>query len=288
MFKRVKRERIPEGGIYAFKKTVVKLEHGQKFPSKPSHMDQYFYGDYQYVYSENFKGWKVELNLHKTDRNQTHYGPILDCVGEMYVTGMRSTFAGCSKMTIAPTIPKYVKDMSYAFMDCVSLFDAPEIPDEVENMEQAFFGCKSIVTAPKIPDGVKNISFCFTNCDSLSCMPNIPYGIANVNSAFAGCKLSKLTSIPLGILDDRNMFGDCILSAIPEGYLNNRMFRGTVFDLKWYSIYIDEFGDMEYESFKNGQSRCVFNENVTSELVRIREKIKTDLRAEFMSVVGET
>ena len=166
MFKKKKRERIPEGAFYSSCKEGI-LNAGKRFPLKPIPMDRYYYGDYIYTYYNGNKGWGVQINLDVTNKNRDEYGPILDKVGMVPVVSMSGTFEGCKELIKAPDIPQHITNMHGTFSGCEKLLTAPIIPDNVKDMDYCFYNCFSLRNPPVMPDGVANASYIFTNCKSL-------------------------------------------------------------------------------------------------------------------------
>lgn len=83
------------------------------------------------------------------------------------VVEMKSTFIGCTRLTIAPEIPSTVYNMDSTFSHCTGLTIAPKIPSGVINMYYTFCNCNSLKTAPEIPARVDNLSYTFYGCLNL-------------------------------------------------------------------------------------------------------------------------
>ena len=243
---------IPEGAFYSSCEKGI-LNAGKRFPRKPTHMDKYYYGDYIYTYYNGNKGWGVEINLNVTNKNRSEYGPILDMVGTTPVVSMCSTFKDCECLINPPIIPPYITDMDSSFLGCDSLIVAPVIPFGVINMDYCFYDCFSLEKSPVIPNSVKQASYIFANCKSLKRVHPIHY-----QSSMIAC----------------DMFQNCELEEIPVGNIVNSMFCDTSFNLEGNSIFINSWGNMEYENFKECKTYRVDREYTIAELKRINAEVR--------------
>ena len=293
MFNKIKNKKIyrviPAGGLYNSFNSNFKLKSGSKFPTEPSNHDEYTYGDYRYIFLEEFNGWNVELNLSKTNRCMEKYEPILTHVGKTPVVAMLGTFANCKRMTEAPLIPKNVQNISRVFSGCKSLAIVPEIPNGVINMEHAFFGCSSITEAPKIPNSVQVITMCFTGCSSLSVPSSIPDSVTCADFAFAGCPLVKRLFVPQSVSNAKGMFARCKMKVIPEGNIKECMFYNTSIDLDEYCIFIDKNQNMKYKSVREDRTYDIPKRNIVLELKIVRKmiisKLTSGLISNFLSTI---
>ena len=190
-------------------------------PVTVSDGDVYIQGDYLYFYSPSMletNGWLVDLaeveeesnfgyelglstlfpDYEWTDRNQTSYGEILSSVNGINVTIMSYTFADCTSLTKAPTIPNSVTDMEGTFWCCTALKEAPAIPSNVTDMTYTFYGCTALETAPDMSNatGVTNMLCTFQDCTSLTDVSDlvIPSNVIIMEDTFIRC--TALTEAP--------------------------------------------------------------------------------------------
>ena len=128
--------------------------------------DKFITSDYIYTFEEN--GWRVKV----LDQDRTAYSVILNSVNGMKTISMERAFLNCSKLKVAPAIPK-----------------------SVTNLDTAFRGCKKLVEAPKIPDGVMDLLFTFSGCESMTTAPEIPKSVNHLQETFAGCTAMEGTLV---------------------------------------------------------------------------------------------
>ena len=182
------------------------------FPSRPENDDEYFAGDYRYIYTMNVleRGWRVKV----LNKNKTNYGPILETICGENVT-----------------------DLTYTFQNCIQMLEAPRIPCTVINMWKAFENATSLVRPPEIPMGVVTIAMAFKNCTSLKAAPEIPSSVRYMTMAFMNCTsmegdfVCNAKKLRLGDADEtlrnthiHNVTGDCT-----DGVIKNWLLRGTIF-----------------------------------------------------------
>ena len=82
-------------------------------------------------------------------------------------TDMTQTFRYCSNLSTIGTL-KGVTNMDFTFARCTSLTTAPTIPSGVTNMDYTFASCTSLTTAPTTPSGVTSMNYTFADCTSLT------------------------------------------------------------------------------------------------------------------------
>ena len=71
---------------------------------------------------------------------------------------MHTTFAGCSKLVNAPSIPSGVENMAQTFSDCTALKTAPQIiPETVTNLNRTFQNCSNLTGTISINANVTGI-----------------------------------------------------------------------------------------------------------------------------------
>lgn len=165
---------VPEGAFcYNVEQNGVGMPTGNvtvydTIPTSPTAGDVLIYGDYKYAYppsfamSEDDTGWRVslftdlhkqyaendtgmEVNLPTTDNNQTTYGPILESISGIPVTGLSATYQNCTSMTEAPVIPSSVTSLGETFAGCTSLISAPTIPNSIMYIGNIFMDCTSLM-----------------------------------------------------------------------------------------------------------------------------------------------
>lgn len=114
------------------------------------------------------------------------------------VNSMAYTFAACSSMTTAPTIPNSVTNMQGAFYGS-GLTTTPVIPDSVLDMGSAFMCCYHLTTGPTaIGNSVTNMSKAFQQCNVMTSAPSvIPNSVTNMYFCFFGCE--QIPTIPSDI-----------------------------------------------------------------------------------------
>ena len=150
---------------------------GQDFPETPSNGDIYIYGDYEYRYnmvytytrswewySNEINGWSVRV----IDNTKSAYGPILSEINGKKIVSLCGTFANCTSLKTAPSIPNNITNLRYTFYECDSLTTAPNIPNNVEYLTYTFAGCDSLTTVKSIPNSVKEIYQAFFGCQMLT------------------------------------------------------------------------------------------------------------------------
>ena len=144
--------------------------------------DKFITSDYIYTFEEN--GWRVKV----LDQDRTAYSVILNSVNGMKTISMERAFLNCSKLKVAPAIPKSVTNLDTAFRGCKKLVEAPKIPEGVFSISNAFRGCESLITAPEFPQAVVYMSRAFEGCKKLTEVPKIPDSVLSLKRAFYGCK----------------------------------------------------------------------------------------------------
>ena len=123
--------------------------------------DKFITSDYIYSFAEN--GWRVKA----LDKDRTAYSAILDSVNGLKTISMDKAFLNCSRLKVAPAIPKSVTDLVFAFSGCRKLVEAPKIPEGARYLNNAFHWCESLTTAPEIPKSVVWMNGTFRNCTAL-------------------------------------------------------------------------------------------------------------------------
>ena len=87
---------------------------------------------------------KQLVNMYATFHNCTSLTDESELIIPNTVKNMRSTFAGCSKLTKAPVIPNGVENMYGCFAQCAKLTKAPIIPESVKDIARTFLNCKAM------------------------------------------------------------------------------------------------------------------------------------------------
>ena len=181
---------VPYGGTYHAKNGTIYHENNVIPGDYECQVDDVFKkGDYVYTYKfcgflqEN--AWSVSLNLEKTDKNKTEYGPIVSEINKSDVREMRYTFANCVNLTKFPQIPDTIQDMTYAFKNCTSLVTA-KVPKNIVGLSHTFQGCNSLTTVGDIPSNVTNMYGTFYGCTSLSGTVEINANPSVIEMSFEG------------------------------------------------------------------------------------------------------
>ena len=128
------------------------------------------------------------------------------------VVNLNRTFYHCTNLVSMPEIPITVVDLSGTFMGCSLLENIYKIPDNVTNMTSTFYNCISLKEVNDLPKNLINMSSTFHGCTSLENICEIPDNVTNMYSTFRNCvSLTKVDiTIPVGVINIRNMFNGCI------------------------------------------------------------------------------
>ncbi len=255
---------IPEGCKYVSEEGT--LVAGDKFPAEDSFRmgNQYYTEDYVYTYvvvpryGWMYGYWHVKVR-DKTKESYTdvlYKMPLTIDESDLY---MAETFAGCTNLKEAPSIPAGVYCLDYTFLDCINLEIAPEMPLNVETMNGTFSGCTSLKQAPVIPEGVCYINELFRDCTSLTgtveieseyilsyknCFYGIDFDAQNIKLTGASQYLEEIKNTANEVEDESNtvQYGDTIRISVkrfcmPEDENGNVTKYG---ELVW-----KEMGEME-------------------------------------------
>ena len=184
---------VPQLGRYVTANGVEYIE-GSNFPT-PKKDDRYYYGDYVYIRSGNYGGWRVEINTEVTDKLQTEYGPLLHSIAGQTINSLFYTYSHCINLTTAPEIPETVRSLNATFYKCQSLVDLSDyhIPlcydmgNEALDYKGTFEGCTSLKYAPDISNFAgQTMWHTFKGCVSLVEMPAIKSQFSKA-IVFEGC-----------------------------------------------------------------------------------------------------
>ena len=224
---------IPVGGIYyvgGINSTEI-YSAGQPFPSELTVGDVYVYGDYRYLYKDEWcdscgdrceyyvsecgcpfmsyddDGWSVEV----LDMTKSSYGQILDNINGKPVVSLRYTFSGCKQLTVAPTIPNTVKYLGSTFSSCEKLTKAPKIPEGTVYFSWTFSYCTALndVSALGYCPNITSMEGTFYKCTSLEdASPiTIPKGVYCPRYCFAYTgNIKKMPIIEEGVGNLQEMF----------------------------------------------------------------------------------
>ena len=130
---------------------------------KPVNMDWWTYTDESLLegemegyelsifYESGYTPGYIDDNIENGKIKGTVPAYIMEKDGELKpVISMAGTFNGCTKLEIAPVIPKTVTNIGYAFQGCTNLKTAPIIHENIINMWQTFFECQNLTGIIKI------------------------------------------------------------------------------------------------------------------------------------------
>ncbi|MBE6687534.1 MAG: hypothetical protein E7591_09960 [Ruminococcaceae bacterium] len=206
---------IPDGGAYhSVSGEVVGSTNGetQDFPKTLEYGDKFYYGDYNYIYSDGsitdgHKGWVAETDK----KDQESYGKLLESINGAPVISINACFKDCVNLKYSPKIPETVYSMASAYSGCTSLVQTPIFPESLINMPKCFSGCMSLTMSSDIPESVEDMSEAFYQCTNLIKAPVIPASVKNMKSAFAFCF---------------SLEGEVTVNADPENY--DKCFDGTM------------------------------------------------------------
>lgn len=123
--------------------------------------DVYINGDYTYMYNctysaggywthnPDINGWSVVVN----DKTKTNYSGIVSSINNRNITSLYYTFAGCSNMTTAPSIPSSCVNLVGTFYNCSKLSNVSNviIGENVKNISNMFKGCSKLTNDPTNP-----------------------------------------------------------------------------------------------------------------------------------------
>ncbi|MBR2615672.1 MAG: leucine-rich repeat protein, partial [Clostridia bacterium] len=159
---------IPEGGSYLCA-DGRRLGAGEPFPASPEAGDRLYLADYVYTYEGVSKirmEGKDEVHLWRDGfddgdsgmndsdafgtwfpialENKESYSPIASSIIGKPIRALNGTFANCTRLTLAPSIPSTVTTVAGAFFGCTALRSAPVLPEGVERYTGAFYGCTAL------------------------------------------------------------------------------------------------------------------------------------------------
>ena len=255
---------IPEGCKYVSEEGT--LVAGDKFPAEDSFRmgNQYYTEDYVYTYvvvpryGWMYGYWHVKVR-DKTKESYTdvlYKMPLTIDESDLY---MAETFAGCTNLKEAPSIPAGVDCLDYTFLDCINLEIAPEMPLNVEAMNGTFSGCTSLKQAPVIPKDVYYINELFRDCTSLTgtveieseyilsyknCFYGVDFDAQNIKLTGASSLLEEIKNTANEVEDEANtvQYGDTIRISIKRFCMPEDE-NGNV--TKYGELVCKEMGEME-------------------------------------------
>lgn len=131
---------IPEGTYYG---NAITNEYYDTMPKTVNEYDFFAYEDYLYVYMSHLNGWvvtlvdemaieqSIQMGMNVTipsdfvlsDRTKTSYSEVLETINGIPVTTMSLTYAYCSNMITAPTIPDTIVYLEGNYEGCTSLMN---------------------------------------------------------------------------------------------------------------------------------------------------------------------
>ena len=186
-----------------------------------------------YISEDNGATWKPVVNLNRTFYHCTNLVSMPEI--PITVVDLSGTFMGCSLLENIYKIPDNVTNMTSTFYNCISLKEVNDLPKNLINMSSTFHGCTSLENICGIPDNVTNMSETFWNCTSLENIYEIPDSVTNMSSTFWGCtSLENICEIPDNVTNMYSTFRNCVSLTkvditIPVGVINIRnMFNGCI------------------------------------------------------------
>ena len=135
-------DEIPEGNydeVYGIDPSTIAdgatvYTAGNTFPSTIETGDVYIYNGYIYVYklssaageyywTDWYKEWGATTHwgVRLIDRDTKVAPQLLESINGKPITGLVSTFSGCTSLTTVPVIPSRVENMSWTFSNCSKL-----------------------------------------------------------------------------------------------------------------------------------------------------------------------
>ena len=168
--------------------------------------------------TEALGNWTINLGVNATGSTVTTNAD------EFYLSGIDNLYSGCSSLTDTfilnsqlvsnmPTGLNFLRNsdnMSRTFANCSSLNRAISIPDGITNMVETFADCTSLNSSVVVPDSVTNMTRSFVNCGALDASVHVGNNVVDMTETFKDChNFNKAVTIPDSVTNIDNIFRNC-------------------------------------------------------------------------------
>ena len=168
--------------------------------------------------TEALGNWTINLGVNATGST------VITNADEFYLSGIDNLYSGCSSLTdtfilnnqLISNAPaglnflRYSNNMSRTFANCSSLNRAISIPDGITNMVETFADCTSLNSSVVVSDSVTNMTRSFVNCGALDATVHVGNNVVDMTETFKDChNFNKAVSIPDSVTNIDNIFRNC-------------------------------------------------------------------------------